>query len=203
MSDTDKIMRFMQSQTAARKLIHEDAKSDFKRIPKTNYNGWDEGFANDNRSYDDYDSYMNSNDVYDQNTNYIETYTPSKSYQYTDINRNKLPKEIVESMVGSTINEPISVLDNLYDFEKIEKNKPQIKEDITHNINYDTIRNICEDVVKKYASALKKSIINESKNNDTDSTLKAMKIGNKFSFIDDKGNIYEAKLTLKGNINKK
>lgn len=203
MSDTDKIMRFMQSQTAARKLIHEDAKGDFKRIPKTNYNGWDEGFANDNRSYDDYDSYMNSNDVYDQNTNYIETYTPSKSYQYTDINRNKLPKEIVESMVGSTINEPISVLDNLYDFEKIEKNKPQIKEDITHNINYDMIRNICEDVVKKYASALKKSIINESKNNDTDSTLKAMKIGNKFSFIDDKGNIYEAKLTLKGNINKK
>lgn len=207
MSDTDKIMRFMQSQTAARKMIHEDAKSDYKRIPRTNYNEWDEGFAMENRGYDDYDSYINEKNDYSQNINYIETVNNHKTNINTpnNINKTKLPKEIVESMIGSTINENISILDNLYDFNSINKqqnaqnNQNEVK---SLDVDYDKIKSICEDVMKKYASALKKSILTESKNN-TEPTLKAMKIGNKFSFIDDNGNIYEAKLILKGNINKK
>ena len=57
--------------------------------------------------------------------------------------------------------------------------------------------------MRKYTSALKKSILNESKNADTNGTLKAMKVGDKFSFITDNGDLYEAKLTFIKNLNKK
>ena len=58
--------------------------------------------------------------------------------------------------------------------------------------------------MRKYIGSLKKTFLNESKQNViSDNTLKAMKIGDKFSFIDSKGNIYEAKLTLKGNVHDK
>ena len=61
------------------------------------------------------------------------------------------------------------------------------------------IKNIVESAVKKYISSATKKIINE--NTDKGGQLKAMKIGDKFSFITDNGDIYEAKLTFKKNIN--
>lgn len=70
-------------------------------------------------------------------------------------------------------------------------------------INYETIKQIVETTVKKYAVALNKKIINEIKSNGNISDLKAMKIGNKFSFISEDGDIYEAKLTFKGNVKDK
>ena len=63
------------------------------------------------------------------------------------------------------------------------------------------IKMIVEDCMKKYTSALKKSMINESKNSDD--SLKAMKIGDKFSFITKNGDLYEAELKFVKNINKK
>ena len=57
--------------------------------------------------------------------------------------------------------------------------------------------------MRKYSSALKKTIINESKTTSNEGTLKAMKVGDKFSFITDNGDLYEAKLTFIKNINKK
>ena len=79
----------------------------------------------------------------------------------------------------------------------------QVQPTVSANVDYSMIKMIVEECVRKYTSALKKSIINESKNADTSGTLKAMKVGDKFSFITENGDLYEAKLTFVKNLNKK
>lgn len=168
------------------------------------------------------------NDVINQpyiNEN-VEYETQSYDYQQSNINYNdttptirntKLPNEIFESMTKNYIDtKPLSngmpelggsVLDNI----KIQQPKRKLNEvvqptqQVNSNVDYSLIKTIVEDCVKKYTSALKKSIINESKeiNENKNGTLQAMKIGDKFSFIDNEGNLYEAKLTFIKNINTK
>lgn len=141
----------------------------------------------------------------------------------------KLPKEIMESFknkqinvnsIGSISTNGSSILDdlnvatngNIYpkNNEIIEENKIQVQESIqpqilanAQSIDYSLIKMIVEDCIKKYTSSLKKSMLNESKINEQNGELKAMKIGDKFSFITKNGDLYEAKLEFKGNINKK
>jgi hypothetical protein len=100
-----------------------------------------------------------------------------------------------------------SVLDNLKiqpkQTKKIVNEQIMQPQQISSNIDYSLIKTIVEDCVKKYSSALKKSILNESKElmKENVGTLQAMKLGNKFSFVDDEGNLYEAKLTFIKNLN--
>ena len=189
MQESEQIMQFMASNKKARALIHEDAKN----TERIKLNSEDGGWGNE----------------------YGGSYVPKEypqvsattSNKYTKINMSKLPKEIVESMVGSPIQQEVSVLDNIYDFNNIIEHKKdtisEIKEDKSiQPIDYSIIRMICEDTMKKYVGHLKKAILTETKNNST-SSLKAMKSGDKFSFINDQGDIFEAKLEYKGNINKK
>ena len=74
---------------------------------------------------------------------------------------------------------------------------------VQSNIDYSMIKMIVEDCMRKYTSALKKSILSESKTNENVGTLQAMKIGDKFSFITSNGDLYEAKLTFIKNMNTK
>lgn len=126
----------------------------------------------------------------------------------------KLPKEILESMTTNPIGQTTptsSILDelNLATNGELLNQPQQITEQqtvspmpISSTIDYSMIRMICEETMRKYIGSLKKSMLNESKNSDSN-TLKAMKIGDKFSFVTNNGEIYEAKLEYKGNINKK
>lgn len=66
-------------------------------------------------------------------------------------------------------------------------------------IDYNRIESIIESSVKKYVSAMTKKLLKEGVGGG-DSTLRAMKFGNTFSFIDDKGDIYEATLVKKRNL---
>ena len=135
------------------------------------------------------------------------------------IKNTNLPSEIFESMTKNVIDtKPLSsglpelggsVLDNLN--IKPKQTKKIVNEQIMQpqqvitnsNIDYSLIKTIVEDCVKKYSSALKKSILNESKElmKENVGTLQAMKLGNKFSFVDNEGNLYEAKLTFIKNLN--
>ena len=125
----------------------------------------------------------------------------------------KLPKEIIESMINNPIN---NEMDNIMasmtpENMGIQKNvipqpkKQVIREEVTsapsqvQGVDYSLIKTIVEDVVRKYSNAIAKKVINESKGSD--GMLKAMKIGEKFSFITDSGDIYEATLKKKKNIN--
>lgn len=124
-----------------------------------------------------------------------------------------LPKEIVEAFKQNPIsNDTIDASnDEVQEVKQIMKNSNNlptqnaINEQTTNGVDYGLIKTIIESAVKKYANALNKRIISENKSTAKGniSELKAMKIGNKFSFISENGDIYEAKLVYKGNIKDK
>jgi hypothetical protein len=79
-----------------------------------------------------------------------------------------------------------------------------ITETASNGVDYSLIKTIVESTMKKYLGAYMKKYLNEGKIiNENSSELKAIKLGNKFSFITDNGDLYEAKLVFKKNINKK
>ena len=87
--------------------------------------------------------------------------------------------------------------------QQIIKETVQVQPQITSTVDYSMIKMIVEDCMRKYTSSLKKQLISENKTTQDSGTLQAMKIGNKFSFIDSKGNIFEATLKKVGNVNNK
>lgn len=141
------------------------------------------------------------------------------------VGSSKLPSAILESFKNKQIDTSVmglsttgSVLDRINFntqgalFEQTQP-KQEVKEvkvvteqtqpTISTSVDYSMIKMIVEECMRKYTSALKKTIINESKTASNEGTLKAMKVGDKFSFITDNGDLYEAKLTFIKNINKK
>ena len=140
----------------------------------------------------------------------------------------RLPKAILESMESNPIDEtPLydaigsgSVLDKLdkKTFEnsrrlmpnagkvptKITEQIQQPQQIVTQsaNIDYSLIKTIVEDCVKKSMVALKKNILNENANASSNA-LMYMQFNNGFKFITKNGDIYEAKLIKKGNVNDK
>ena len=141
----------------------------------------------------------------------------------------RLPKAILESMESNPIDEtPLydaigsgSVLDKLdkKTFENsrrlmpnagkvptkiTEQIQPQPQQFVTQtaNIDYSLIKTIVEDCVKKSMVALKKNILNENAN-AASNALMYMQFNNGFKFITKNGDIYEAKLVKKGNVNDK
>lgn len=131
----------------------------------------------------------------------------------------KLPPEILESMMSNPITDSTSVLDELPIRQEALKKKPTLTNSpqrivqeqaysqqvpvMQQTIDYSLIKTIVEDVVKKNMSVLKKSILNESKNMVESENLNILKIGDKFQFLTDDGNLYEATLTFKKNIKNK
>ncbi len=193
----ENIARFIKSQDKARKLIQMDSNG---TLDKLALNAKNNGKIDINEQIELISEKPNS-----QPTNYM-----MGSVSQT---KSKLPKEILESMQKNPINQvgsiaTQSILDQLNIVppkkEIVQEEKKIITETQTsQNIDYSMIKMIVEDCVKKYTSALKKSIINESKLNENDNSLKAMKIGNKFSFITENGDLYEAELKFVKNINRK
>lgn len=198
MNTNDNISRFIQSQEKARQLIKMDC------------NGTIDKYAKSAREHGKMELAENVELVSEKpkQTNISPTYTGTFTQS-----KSKLPKEILESMKNNPIEQigsvsTTSILDQLNitppKKEVVSEEKSVITE-IQHNntnIDYSMIKIIVEDCVKKYTSALKKSLLNESKSNDNN-TLQAMKIGNKFNFITNNGDLYEAELKFIKNINKK
>lgn len=205
MNDQEKLMRFMESQKAARALIQQDINGGIDKAKR-------QAISSGKLAYDE-------DGVTSNVMESVRSQTQSFNINKTSPAAKKLPKEILESMKTNPINMDAafgstSILDELNSatqgklFEEMSPKQSQVFEQTNHttpnsgNIDYSIIRMICEETMKKYIGSLKKSILSESKQNEP-SELKAMKIGNKFSFITNDGNIYEAKLVLKGNVKDK
>ena len=175
----ENIQRFINSQDKARKLIQMDARGEL-----------------DNKKYKE-----KAKEAYSiaENATYVDTPKATPQFAYSQPRANsqsKLPKEILESFSNNPIDTSCfgvetSILDKLnivppkkvVNEVKQETKKEIVTEQTTNtNIDYSMIKLIVEDCIKKYTSALKKSIINENKVNENNNTLQAMKIGNKFSF---------------------
>ena len=205
------IKRFMQSKDRAKRLIQMDANGSFDNL------------VEDCKKSGKIDYSLSDTPPMLENSTQQRNVSYSSPQQPIQINSNsKLPKEILESFrennidtsllgvgVGQTsVLEQIDSLTNGKLFE--EKPRQKVVAETSQRqaanqggVDYSMIKMIVEDCVKKYTSALKKSMLNESKNMVSENNLAAMKIGDKFSFIDASGNLYEAKLEFIKNINAK
>lgn len=217
----ENISRFINAKDRARKLIQMDANGTLDEVKKN-------AESNGKLSYDS-EGYVNST-IMEQNSipkdlNQYNNIQPQDFH----INKSKLPIEILESFKSKQIDTTLlnggmgksngSVLDQLdmltngkvLQQENIQKPQQkqivqetiQVQPQVTSTVDYSMIKMIVEECMRKYTSALKKQILSESKSTQESNTLQAMKIGNKFSFIDSKGNLYEATLKKIKNINEK
>lgn len=198
----EKLERFMAAQNRAKKLIQMDMSGELNK-----YSG---------KAAEIYESNMNGSTP--QQTQQSYSYeTPEKPLSIPQ--NSKLPKEIIESFKSKQIDvSPLgygvtsSILDEvnmrtqgqLFNEQKtqnavVENNTTQQ----STNVDYSMIKMIVEDCMKKYTSALKKSLLNENQTKSKNDQLQAMKIGDKFSFITKNGDLYEADLKFIKNINKK
>ena len=136
--------------------------------------------------------------------------------------RNGIPKEIFESFSKNQIDtSPLSTSTSILDQIGITKksapvvnvamneNKQPVRnvvseQNISSNtgVDYSLIRMIVEDAVKKSMASLSKKMLTESKKS-LNEQVKIINIGDKFSFVTDNGDLYEAKLVFKKNIKKK
>lgn len=216
----ENISRFMNAKDRARKLIQMDANGTLDEVA---YNAKSEGKF----SYNE-EGLVDTTIMEHTNMKDLNQYNNIQPQDF-QINKSKLPVEILESFKSKQIDTTLlnggmgksngSVLDQLNILtngkvlqeetiqrpqqKQIVQETVQVQPQITSTVDYSMIKMIVEDCMRKYTSALKKQILSESKTTQDSGTLQAMKIGNKFSFIDSKGNVYEATLTKKGNINEK
>lgn len=219
--DQATIARFMQSQQRAKKLIDMDARGVIDNLAE---NARKDGRLSTDDSGDI--NYIPSNNSQPQQVN--EAYTQEMATNIMATRKNsKLPKAIIESFAKNNIDTSLlgvgvgqsSVLDmidhasggKLFNEQKsmqmqkvVETVSQPQNVQVQGTVDYSLIKTIVEDCVKKYTSALRKSMLNESKSSVNEATeLQAMKIGDKFSFIDKNGNLYEAKLEFIKNIKQK
>jgi hypothetical protein len=87
--------------------------------------------------------------------------------------------------------------------EGIATQQSQMMQPMQQQIDYPMIRTIVEEIVRKYAVSLNKKIISENKQSTPTNTINTIALGETFKFLDNAGNIYEAKLVKKGNIKDK
>ena len=189
------IERFMSSQDRARQIINMDRKGKLNEMA----NNLDIGFTDDNND-------MSLDCIRGKYANQNQERQTNEQV----MTNSKLPKEILQSFKENKIdigeNKFLDEVVNKTVEEKRVVKQPIVEQQSTvggQQIDYSMIKMIVEECMRKYTSSLKKSILNESKSVNEGNSLKAMKIGDKFSFIDDSGNLYEAKLTFVKNISKK
>lgn len=213
----ENISRFMMAKDRARRIIQMDANGSLDKITEN-------AKKSGKMSYDS-DGMVNTT-LMEHKTQETPSYQ-NVSYQ-ANSGKSKLPKEILESFANNNIDTSMlgvdvgqsSILDQLdsmtngglfTESRQPSANKPRVQENtiqqqptvVNPSVDYSMIKMIVEDCMKKYTSALKKSLLSESKATTHENNLQAMKIGDKFSFIDNEGNLYEAKMTFVKNINSK
>lgn len=126
---------------------------------------------------------------------------------YEDANMKALTQRLSGKMPGiKNVNEIQKKLDEA-DREKQKVNeslKPKITEATTSSIDYKLIKTIIESAIDEKLSSMKQTI-NEamSHNSDNSGSLKVMKMGSKFLFLDDEDNVYECKMQYVGKNKKK
>ena len=123
------------------------------------------------------------------------------------LSNSKLPKAVQDIMRESqkirNVATPNDLPEELVKEVNKDYGKPQrqnINENIVpgnSNVDYSLIKTIVEDCMKKYTSALKKSLMTENK---TGSLEVMTQEGNTFKFVTTDGKVFEGKLTYKGKI---
>lgn len=128
--------------------------------------------------------------------------------------KSKLPQKIIESIQKNplNINPHTSVLDglNLSSLTELREETQQqapASQQVGGVIDYSLLKTIINEAVhenvKRYMTVLSKKLLTENTNVNDTNTIQAVKFGDKFSFITENGDVYEATLKYKTNLNKK
>lgn len=169
----------------------------------------------EDRIYEAYENkmsqYRQANDTNDYQINdpITESSVQSTNAMTGASSKSKLPKEILESFSKNYIDQSAfdPRLANLGDIKPQPKpqqrERKQINEvkNVNSGVDYEIIKSIVESTVKKYMGAYSKKIINESKQNNDNGIAAVQFLGDKFSFITKNGDLYEATLKFKQNLN--
>jgi hypothetical protein len=127
---------------------------------------------------------------------------------YQDAKMTALTKRLSGKMSGvKNVNEIQKKLDEA-DREKqkvSESLRPkQIDTNSNVSIDYSLVKNIIESVLEEKLSTVKQSLTETiNRNSDDSGSLKVMKMGSKFLFLDDEDNVYECKMQYVGKNKKK
>ena len=203
--------RFLEAQERARKLISMDAKGGLDKYAKA--------YADSGGLSVDSNGDFNFGNLSESMTNKVNHNTAAPTeFAPSQFATSKLPKEILESMKTTQIDTRTafgggSVLDQ-YGLIPNEIKQNPIKQIVTEEkaatstqtvtnngaIDYSLIKTIVEDCVRKSMGSLKKSILQEGKENVEDNNVALMKIGESFKFVTKNGDIYEARLKKISNI---
>lgn len=215
--------KFKAAQARAKKLIQSDARQEIaegkkpKYIPTIKESMGGSYGSSSVGSYDDYDNepnYLNE----EQMANIHNKTKTMPINTNNGVRNNKVPSAILKEFANNPIDtsslesglgmeSQSSVLDvmgikpqqrRVVQEEKVE---PQTNLNVSSNVNvdYSLIKTIVEDCMRKMLPTLKKSLINESKVNDDSISL--LKFDKSFKFVTKNGDIYEATLIKKGNLN--
>lgn len=199
----DTLNKLMQNRDAIRKIMAMDNNGKMDVMLENAIKSGNVSYSQDGVMY-------NGNSTYNDNGIVVVN---------EDIMKNsRMPKKILESFQknpGTSMKMPSSVLDGL-ELETLhemrnESNNTQIPQTAQSNgnlIDYSLLRTIINEAVqenvKKYISALSKKLISEGVNPGISSdTVQAVKLGKNFSFITENGDVYEATLAYKTNLNSK
>ena len=199
----DAINNLVRNREAIRKIMSMDSNGQMDAMLES-------AIQSGNVSYSDEGVKYNGGMNYGDNGNIVVNEDVMK--------HSKMPKKILESFQqnpGAPTKMPMSVLDGL-GLESLDemrnaskKNEAQAQTQPTGNmIDYSLLRTIINEAVqenvKKYFSAMSKKLISEGviKEGQSD-TIQAVKLGKNFSFITENGDVYEATLAYKTNLNTK
>lgn len=149
-----------------------------------------------------------------------------EGFSSDNVKKSKLPAAIKEAMVSNPliittvdpkmdaftaklaavqgVQKAATIMNQLDEEDAAKENarKSALNENIQHslvNIDYNMIKTIVENAVKSLKDDLRHEL-NESmaRNNQNDASLKVMKMGNKFLFLDSEDNIFECQMVYKG-----
>ena len=188
-----------------RNIVGQALKNAKRLMNDPNFNAKVNGFVNEGAGAD---GYIPSSPRRQPQT-VDEAYDPLDYTQMASAGINtKLPKNILESMINNPINvTPPSVLDAV-DTEELERSTPAPIQRRRLNeaapvqqampmmqpagIDSNYLKFLVKEAVKECMDEMKAEVLNES-------TLRGLKIGggNKIMLIDQKGNLFEAQMTLK------
>jgi len=135
-----------------------------------------------------------------------------------DYSHSKIPKSILNSIIKNPLDMPSTDpkmdaftqklqeklpegINRSYAIQNALEGKDKAKaideKSHSNSIDYEMIKMIVENAVEKKLSELKGTLLTEGKENE-DHSLRAMKIGNKFLFLDNDNNIFECQMKYIG-----
>ena len=109
--------------------------------------------------------------------------------------------EKLKQTLPNSFNRSYEIQEKLEKQDRQELNEVQGNNNATSasvNVDYELIKTIVESVVDKKINELKKGMVNENLSYGSNSSLKAMKLGEKFLFLDSDNNIFECQMKYIG-----